>query len=88
MDPSSGKKKAGRPTQDRSNLVLQVLRSFQKADGSSIELFGAEWKNVNRNWTSYSKDIERWFAECEDEEESDELVVLLRTLRAARCRLI
>ena len=64
--------------------MLRALRSFQKADGSAIKFFGAEWKNVNQNWTSYSKDIERWLAECEDEEESEELVVLLRTLQVAR----
>ena len=82
--PDSAKKTKGRPSTDRSTLVLAALRTLQKSDGTSVKFFGCEWKNVNRNWTSYAKDIKSFLEECEDEEESDELVILLRTLQAAR----
>ena len=82
--PDSAKKTKGRPSTDRTTLVLAALRTLQKSDGTSVKFFGCEWKNVNRNWTSYAKDIKSFLEECEDEEESEELVILLRTLQAAR----
>ena len=77
----------GRPPESRKELVLAGLRQLRYADGSAVICFGTEWKNVNRNWTSYMKGLE---SEIEDASElqSEELIVLHRTMKSARLVLV
>ena len=77
----------GRPPESRKELVSAGLRQLRYSDGSAIKLFGMEWKNVNRNWTSYLKGLE---TEIEDasEQQSEELIVLHRTMKSARLVLV
>ena len=77
----------GRPPESRKELVLAGLRQLRYADGSAVNCFGTEWKNVNRNLTSYMKGLE---SEIEDASElqSEELIVLHRTMKSARLVLV
>ena len=82
---ASGKK--GRRPESRKELVAAGLRQLRYADGAQVNFFGTEWKNVNRNWSSYLKDLE---AEIEDasETQAEEMIVLHRTMKSARLVLV
>ena len=82
---ASGKK--GRRPESRKELVAAGLRQLRYADGAQVNLFGTEWKNVNRYWSSYLKDLE---AEIEDasETQAEEMIVLHRTMKSARLVLV
>jgi len=74
----------GRPKRDSQMLLRCGLKELGTAIASSKKFFGDEFKNTNRNWQSYIKDVGTEIAECGDADITLEFQLLEKQAIGAR----
>ena len=74
-------KARGRPKENGAYRLITSLADLKTQDLGCAKFFGADWKNIRRNWDAYFKDLSQ---RIEDETEASQVEQLEATEKVAK----